>query len=147
MLKRKTFDERTISKQLPDKTHHGGPCIPGAQRLFVDVGGNFFPCERVSESSETMHIGHVDKGFDYEKVGKLLNLGKLTEENCKNCWAFRFCSICAAFADDMKELSCKKKSSYCKNVRKRQEDYFRDFCILNEFGHKFENDSLYLEME
>jgi uncharacterized protein len=41
-------------ERIPEKFHHGGPCIPGAQRLFVDTSGKLFPCERVSESSKTV---------------------------------------------------------------------------------------------
>ena len=29
--------------------HPGGPCIPGVMRPMVDVHGNLYPCERVSE--------------------------------------------------------------------------------------------------
>ena len=38
---------------------HSGPCIPGQRRLFIDVNGNFFPCERVSETSDAMKIGDL----------------------------------------------------------------------------------------
>lgn len=147
LLKRKTVEERILLKELPDKTHHGGPCIAGAQRLFVDVNGNFYPCERVSESSKVMRIGHVDTGFDLERVSSLLNIGKLTEESCKDCWALRFCTVCAAYADDTEKLSCDKKSSCCASVRVLQEQNLKDFCILRELGHRFEEDSGYIEME
>lgn len=37
-------------------------------RLFVTVDGEFFPCERVSESNEIFKIGNLDDGFNIEKV-------------------------------------------------------------------------------
>ena len=46
-LRKDIYDNRKPEKVLFGKGHHGGPCIPGAQRLFMSVDGNFFPCERV----------------------------------------------------------------------------------------------------
>jgi uncharacterized protein len=146
-LQKQIDQDRVRAKELPEKTHHGGPCVPGAQRLFVDVNGNFFPCERVSENSEVMRIGHVDTGFNIEKVRTLLNVGKITAESCKNCWAFRFCSLCAAMADDTKELSPDKKHSNCITVRNSLEQRFKNYCVLKEFGHDFKNDFGYIFME
>jgi len=40
-----------------------GPCVPGQLRLFVDVSGRLFPCERVSESSPAMCIGRYRKSL------------------------------------------------------------------------------------
>ena len=107
-------------KEIHDKTkmpssltikrdHHSGPCVPGIQRLFVDVEGNLYPCERVSEASKAVRMGHIDTGFDIDKARALLNIGKLTEKECKQCWAFRFCSACAVQADNLEELSAEKK--------------------------------------
>ena len=74
---------------IPEVVHHGGPCIPGQLRLFINTIGDFFPCERVSEISQCMKIGHVDYGFDFDKVKMLLNIGKLSEQACKKCFAIR----------------------------------------------------------
>jgi len=89
-----------LSKQIPSGTlHPGGPCIPGAARLFITADGTFYPCERVNEDSEIMKIGHIDHGFDLEKIEQLLNVGKLTEEECKACWNFVNCTLCCVAAD------------------------------------------------
>lgn len=103
-IKQVMHDEREYSPHLPEKAHHSGPCIPGVSRLFVNIEGNFFPCERVSELSEIMKIGHIDCGFDIGKIRRLLNIGKVTEKNCQNCWAFRFCELCAASADALDDI-------------------------------------------
>lgn len=63
-----------------------GPCIPGQMRLFSDISGNLFPCERVSETSEAMKIGNLKEGFDLEQIEYLLNFSQLTEEECRSCW-------------------------------------------------------------
>lgn len=140
-------NEREHTNELPDKGHHSGPCIPGTQRLFMDVNGNFYPCEKCSESSETMHIGDIHKGFDIEKVRNLLNIGKITQENCINCWAFRFCFICAVAVDDTKGISAENKRSKCGVVKRVQEQYLKDYCTLNEFGYKFDDESRNFLME
>ncbi len=141
------INEREHTIELPDKAHHSGPCIPGIQRLFIDVNGNLYPCEKCSESSDTVHIGHIDKGFNIEKVRKLLNIGKVTSENCVNCWAFRFCSICAVVVDDTKGISPENKRLVCGVVKRVQEQYLKDYCALNEFGYKFDDESRDFLME
>ena len=94
-----------------------GPCIPGQMRLFMDVNGEFYPCERVSELSEVMNIGNLMRGFDFEKAGAILNFSRLTEEMCGKCWAFRHCTQCAKKADDgTKLLSKKMKLKNCKET-------------------------------
>ncbi len=125
-------------KNVPERDHHGGPCVPGVQRLFVNVYGDLFPCERVSESSQVMKIGSLDEGFNIENIRRILNIGKITEEKCKNCWAFRFCQLCAASADVITGFSAKKKMSHCNNVRASVEEAFKDYCTLRKLGHDFE---------
>ncbi|EPY6469955.1 Cys-rich peptide radical SAM maturase CcpM [Clostridium sporogenes] len=134
MLKERLIPE----KQLPKRTQHAGPCIPGQQRLFVNVDGDLYPCERVSEDSELMKIGTLDTGFDMDKVKNILNIGKLSEEQCKNCWAVRFCYICAPTIDDIKEFSPILKAQQCKMVTNSVEDEFKNYCVLREFGHDFQ---------
>ena len=72
-----------------------GPCIPGKLRAFIDVDGNLFPCERVSETSAAMQIGNIYDGFDVHKTLKILNVSQLTPDACRNCWSFRYCTQCA----------------------------------------------------
>lgn len=104
-------------QSLPDTIHHGGPCIPGASRLMVTVAGNFMPCERCSENSSVLNIGNVYTGFDFERVSDLLNIGKLTEDKCKKCFAIRNCKICASRIDNIKSLSVKHKLKLCEQQK------------------------------
>jgi uncharacterized protein len=126
---------RRHEKCLPDKCHPSGPCVPGATRLFIDIYGNLFPCERVSETSEIMKIGHIDTGFDIDKVRKLLNIGKLTENNCKQCWTFRYCALCATSVDNLNEFSPGNRLSLCARMRDTIEYDFKDYCTLKELGY------------
>ncbi len=138
----KRYKQLVPVKELNDKMHHGGPCIPGAQRLFINVEGELFPCERVNETSKLMRIGDLVNGFDMEKVRNILNIGSITEGNCKECWAIRFCGLCAAAADDSTELSDTKKLSHCKNVKNTIDSIFKDICALKEKGFDFESTDL-----
>lgn len=136
---------RTVS--LSETAHPGGPCIPGVLRLFVDVNGSLYPCERVDENSDLMKIGNLEEGFYKEKIERILNIGKLTEGSCRNCWAFHYCSVCAAVADDNGELSAAKKLSKCNAVRNGLEKNMINYCILKEYGHNFEENKVFLMAE
>ncbi len=94
----------------------GGPCVPGKLRLFVNAYGELYPCERVNEDC-CMKIGTVDNGFDYDQISSLLNVGQLTAEHCKLCWAFPRCTICAKRADDEGVMSVSKKNAACYNSK------------------------------
>lgn len=120
--------------------HHSGPCVIGRHRLFVDTNGKMFPCERVSENSEVMNLGNIYTGFEIEKVRQLLNIGKITEKECKSCWAFRFCTICAMKADCGDKLSAEKKLKSCDSVRASIEDRLKDYYTFIEMGYDFERE-------
>lgn len=125
-------------KELPNILHPGGPCIAGAKRLFVDVHGNLFPCERVSENSQIMNIGNLDKGFDFDKVRMLINPAHNTEDECKECWGVLHCTMCAAFSDNLTELSRDMRLSRCKDVLFQYETTLKTICFLKESGYHFE---------
>lgn len=126
------------------RDHHSGPCVPGMQRLFVDVEGNLYPCERVSESSKAVRIGHIDTGFDIKRARTLLNIGKLTEKECKKCWAFKFGSACAVQADDLEKLSAEKKLKNCVLIRGHIDNMMRDYCVMRDLGCNFDKEKLFI---
>lgn len=131
------YDHFCKSEKLPEKMHHGGPCIPGTQRLFLNAFGEFYPCEKVSETSSITRIGNIEDGLDLNRVRQILNVGKLTEGKCKNCWAIRFCNQCIASADSGKGMEKDIKAERCYGSVKRAEDNLKDICTLIEFGYKF----------
>ena len=120
--------------------HPGGPCIPGARRPMVDIHGNIFPCERVSEKSDIMKIGHIDFGFDVDKAYSVLNIGQLTEKECLKCWNFAHCGLCASAADAGGVWSKEKKLSYCENSKRGTLDTMRSVCLLKENNYDFGED-------
>ncbi|MEK4999146.1 Cys-rich peptide radical SAM maturase CcpM [Paenibacillus sp. FSL H7-0918] len=124
------------------KDHHSGPCVPGVQRLFVNADGALYPCERVSEASSVMRIGHIDTGFELDNIRNILNIGTITEKECKECWAFRYCTSCAMAADDISEFSAAKKLSICNKVKENTESLFKDYCVLRELGYDFDKEKV-----
>lgn len=119
------------------KNHPSGLCVAGARRLFVTVDGDFYPCEKLPEIDE-LKIGTAEEGFDMEKVQNLMNIGKLTEERCKGCWAFQFCSLCAAACLTEEGISGDYREYACGDVRRHAKDMLRDVCILMESGYDFQ---------
>jgi len=119
---------------LPSATHHGGPCLPGVQRLFVRTDGALFPCERVGEMLDFFVIGNLEDGFDIEKMKRVLNIGKLTEDECKRCWGLRNCTICASQVEFTGDMSKDEKIKECPTSLNRAISELRELCVLNEFG-------------
>lgn len=102
---------------ITSRYHHSGPCPVGLYKLFVDINGNFRPCEKISEKSDHCIIGNIYEGFNINKVIEEINIGKITENECKNCWAMRFCGICIEQIDNLKEFSRDIKLKLCSNHR------------------------------
>lgn len=102
---------------LPDVACPGGPCLSGHRKLFVNTEGFFFPCEKVNELSPCMCIGDVDHGLDLEQVKRQINIGQLTAETCRNCWAIIHCNICQRQADGEDKLSGETKNRSCEDAR------------------------------
>lgn len=119
---------------MPEAFHHGGPCIAGTKRFFVNIKGDIFPCERVSEKSELMKIGNVDKGIDLNKIKSILNIGGLTENQCISCWALINCKICAGAIDNLSEFSKDKKLERCKVEKFTILSQMKDVCMLKELN-------------
>lgn len=136
----RTYNQIAKNSILGEAAHHGGPCIAGAKRLFVNAEGNFYPCERVSETSPVMIIGHVDEGFYFEKARNLMNVGKVSEDQCKSCWALLHCDQCASKADGGDQLSKKEKLKHCNSSRRNAISNLMEICVLKEMGCDFEEE-------
>ena len=126
------------STEMPHETAPGGPCIPGKTRLFVNVDEQLFPCERVNES-EIMCIGNLDDGFNIEKATELLNVGSLTVDECKNCWAMRHCTMCAKMADAGNSLSKETKRKNCSRVIGSAETKLRSMILMKEIPEYYKD--------
>lgn len=115
-----------------------GSCIVGKQRLFCSIDGTLFPCERINECSQAMHIGNIFSGLDIEQALHLLKVGSLTPEECKKCWAFRFCSLCAKKADiGERNLSEAKKLSACVEAKSNAFNALRNWVLDLELRENY----------
>ncbi len=133
----KTLENCYLNKnRIPASWHHNGQCIPGIRRLFIDINGYFYPCEKVIENNSLI-IGDVNRGFDLQKIGTFLNVGKLTEKECKECWAIRFCEMCISSCLNIEknELSKTQKNIECKKQKEKALSYFKRY-IKNKLGGK-----------
>jgi len=129
-------------ERIPSKFHHGGPCIPGVRRLFIDTRGRLFPCERVSELSEVALLGDIETGILLDKVSSAMNLEVVSQSRCKDCWAYRQCLVCIALADDMHSISDAEIAKKCPYIRDSIENSLKDYCVLRELGYMFEEEKI-----
>lgn len=129
--------ENGMRNELPITGHRSGPCIPGITRLFVNAEGDFFPCEKVSELSKSCKIGTLKEGFWRGKVENLLNIEKITHDECCNCWVYSECTNCARHCDDCIAHDRKNILDTCKQVRNSVEETFKDYTVLKELGYDF----------
>lgn len=130
---------RNLHKHITESVimHPGGPCIPGARRLFVTTAGEFYPCERVSECTECMKIGNLENGLNYQNIKFLMNHGKLTEVECKECWNLFQCSICMGEIDPVdNKITKAKKLERCFICKSGTLHNLRELCTLIELGYK-----------
>ena len=133
--KAKSEFERFHSHQEEVKCmHHSGPCIPGVRRVMVDVNGNLFPCERITELEDKARIGNIEDGFEEDNISNLLNIGKITCKECKICWNLRNCNICAALILNGESLY-DTKLKQCFAAREDTLQKMRRMCILMESGY------------
>lgn len=123
---------RSLQAAFNEKGHPGGPCVPGVHKLFVNINGDFYPCEKLNECIEEFVIGNVESGFDYSRAEKLLNIGRTTQEECKECWCRRFCYQCVLFSEEGNSISADRRRSHCKSVRRAVDDMFKDYCLIKE---------------
>ena len=108
--------------------------MPGVKRLFVRTDGALFPCERVNELFDFFKIGTLDGGIDMGKVKNILNVGKLTENECKACWGIRQCMLCSGNISFEEDLSGEEKLKECPGCLSRVSNDLVELCVLNEFG-------------
>ena len=136
---RHTYQIMKDSDSLKKIGHHNGPCIPGGRRLFVSVTGDFYPCEKVTEELG-MRIGNIKEGINLDVCKKMLNIGKVTKEQCKECWALRLCGQCIAKCTENGEISCQKKLCQCVQSKQMAMNDLLVICMLKEFGYDFEEE-------
>lgn len=131
--------DRFIGKPTyQSKISPGGQCLPGIQRFFVTVEGKFFPCERVDEESNDLCIGNLEEGFNLENAKRILNIAKITEKECRECWCYKMCSQCVAKAGESGKIEAANRLRWCNQSRQNAEEYIKNYIVLKKLGCKFE---------
>lgn len=108
-----------------------GPCIPGTTKLFIDVEGRFFPCEKTSEVLDVLNIGDLEAGFNFEKCFTLTKMPFVTENECKTCFAFHGCDSCYVFSCSKKGIDREKRLKHCFLAKKKTEELLERYIIKN----------------
>jgi len=120
------------SLRLPERAAPSGPCLPGEDRLMCTVEGLLIACERVSEISECMIVGNIEKGINYNKIKALLNVANISEEQCKKCWAFNLCDQCGKQADMEGRLDSETRLKFCESTYKMAEQILKEKAMADE---------------
>ena len=115
-------------RNIPSTWHPNGQCIPAVRKLFIDVNGIFYPCEKIIEN-DALSIGNLDNGFYIPKIIKFMNIGKLTEEECKYCWAIRFCNMCVSSCHDVEknEITSEQRRLNCFYQKEKVLSFFKGY--------------------
>ncbi len=115
---------------IHDEDAPPGPCLPGHKRLFIDVEGNLYPCERINETEDNI-IGNIDNGFIINKIKDIVDY--TTSEDCKRCFAFRNCMLCKKAHENCNNI---EKRNICNNARNNFHDKLCLLATLEEIRYK-----------
>lgn len=118
---------------IPPVWHHNGPCIPGIKKLFVDTEGVLYPCEKIVEHN-CLSIGDLSNGINIDRVIAFMNIAKLSEDECRTCWAMRFCDICVASCNDVNNncVSSEQKRLACYYVRQKALKHMKNYIGIHD---------------
>lgn len=101
--------------------------------------GELYPCERVSDVLDYFKIGTLENGLDIKQIWEIMNVGKLTEYECINCWNLRLCSICSAQLEFSTEPTRQHKLQECIRSEARALFELYELAVLYEFGLDIES--------
>ena len=63
-----------------------------------------------------------------------MNIGKVTEKLCKECWALRHCTLCSAEIEFESEPKLSDKVAHCSGIKHNALMNLHEVCVLHEFG-------------
>lgn len=123
---------RTISRTDPGIffNYH---CLPGNTKLYCDIRGNYFACEKC-ESTPVTSLGNVWDGFDPGGSERMLEAFRSIAD-CGNCVAKRHCSHCfVSFQSraDGRGLKGEAFDEECQKRRRAVADDFRKYTEILE---------------
>jgi uncharacterized protein len=115
---------------LGDVAKSNALCLPGGQKLFVNTDGRFGICERVSD----FPMGDLAHGIDSEAIWSLIRQYIELSNDCFNCPAVRFCTLC--FQHILCEgVDMERKRIFCRYERADFEQTLILYCSILEKNH------------
>lgn len=106
-------------------------CIPGT-KLFVDVNGEYYACEKLNNA---FPIGNIDKGLDFSKINRIIGDYISHMDKCHNCEVSRNCIYCYQVFTVNKEFLCSSK--VCEKIESIKKESFVKILALAELRPEF----------
>lgn len=117
--------------------HPQGQCISGATKMMVDVYGDCWPCEKINEKCDFCKIGNIFSGISTERIAAQMNISRLTEKECVNCWAIHHCSFCLASFNQYSHVTRKLKLQKCERDKYRLEELIKIYTAIQNTYLKY----------
>jgi uncharacterized protein len=138
--------KRGIFERFDEFHYPNRICTPGKRKLFVDVNGDFFICENMTDFRP---IGNVFIGFDYAEIFKILDeYIKYCNIDCLSCWAIRLCDFCFVTMKKGHELDFDRKRKKCKAMKEWLEiilEFYLEVLERNPNAFDFMDKILYMQ--
>lgn len=107
--------------------NYTGTCIPG-ERLFVDVNGFFYPCEKLSRSR---NIGNTQDGIDFDLIATFMNeYNDQICAHCASCNVRKFCNLC--YNNFLENGRFVFDSKQCQSQKLQLIESFEAYCTVCE---------------
>ncbi len=108
-------------------------CFPVDSTLFVQADGSLNLCEKMSDY---VSVGHIETGINNANTRNLFDqMKKLTNKQCKSCWAQRLCPLCFQNVfDDLGNMLDSIPNTWCNKQREVTEENLK---LYYEIGCRF----------
>lgn len=115
-----------------------GTCFPFDRKLFLTVGGDILPCERINQKFSLGKVTEKGVNIDFKAIAKKYSLYyRKIWSLCKTCYAKPVCSQCFFYVDNL------EKKPVCLGY-KNKEEY--DMYIHSRLNYLAENPEIYLKL-
>lgn len=124
-------------RQQPNSIQCNGVCVPFVRRMFVDVDGRVFPCERVGSAFAG---GNVRDGLDKDRITEIISYYiSSAKDDCLKCWAARLCRLCLSSSAVNGQFSIERKKQHCPSEKVRVAETLVIYAsILERNGRAFD---------
>lgn len=66
---------------------------------------------------DVLQVASITDRYVVLKIYELLNISQIGTEECRSCWAFSLCGICAKWIDDGEGMSIENRKNACQNAK------------------------------